>query len=81
MRDCLASCGPMGEPVAQRAQYYFEATPRATSDHLEPVSPQSVTLGPDSCAAQSTQPMFRRNPRSGQPSVLGVKVGGHHELS
>ena len=80
MRDCLASCGPMGEPVAQRAQYYFGATPRAASDHLQPVSPQSVTLGPGSCAAQPTQPMSRRNPRSAWPSVLGVKFVRHHEL-
>lgn len=36
---------PTSEPGAQRAQYYFEASSVAILDQLEPVSPQSLTLG------------------------------------
>ena len=71
--DGRASC------TASTVLLWGHPTGRA-SDHLQPVSPQSVTLGPGSCAAQPTQPMSRRNPRSAWPSVLGVKFVRHHEL-
>ena len=45
MQDWPAPCGPTNEPDAQRAQYYLGGTSGAIFNQLEPVSPQSVTLG------------------------------------
>jgi hypothetical protein len=51
MRECPVSRELTSEPGTQRAQYYFGATSAAIFDQLEPVSPQSVTLGRRSSAA------------------------------